>query len=283
MPDNILAIDGHNFLHRANVRFSHTPAATRSSLTADYTMVYNFFRNLRAEVEKFKPQKIFFVLEGHPKHRYELLSSYKENRRIKLASSEEAQTSRTKFFEDADICVKLMKHLPITTARHPDYECDDVVASLARSMPADNFTVLSNDTDYIQLLQDESLPNLKVYSPTKKEFMAPPDYHYLTWKSLAGDKSDNVKGLMGDKRAQTLCTKPHLLEQFLAVQENLDGFLLNKKVIEFANVPDEELEISDGIQDYDPLYSEFEKMDMPTIIEMKYWAKFRSTFSCVQF
>jgi 5'-3' exonuclease len=281
--DRIIAIDGANYAHRANVRFAPNPAASRNTVE-DNTMIYNFYRNLRATIEQFNPQKIFFCLEGHPQHRYDLLSSYKETRRIKTASATpEQKDANTKFFSDYDKILSLMSYLPITKVRHPHYECDDVIATLARSLKGDDFTIISNDTDYIQLLQDEELPNVKIYSAQKKEYLKAPEYHYLTWKCLAGDKSDNIKGPVGDKRAATLASNKDKLEAFLNIQENLDTFLLNKKLIEFSSVPEDEFEITEGTTDFSTLFLEFEKLDMPTMIEEKYWARFKKSFSSIAF
>ena len=42
--------------------------------------IFGFFRSLRPLIEKFNPDKAYFVLEGYPKHRYELAADYKGTR-----------------------------------------------------------------------------------------------------------------------------------------------------------------------------------------------------------
>ena len=45
-----------------------------------FTAVFNFFRNTRALIEQFDPDKVFFALEGTNCFRYDLYSDYKGNR-----------------------------------------------------------------------------------------------------------------------------------------------------------------------------------------------------------
>lgn len=70
-----------------------------------------------------------------------------------------------------------MQHLPVKQFVASNYECDDVIASLATSLKDEDVTIISNDSDYIQLLQNDI--NVKIYNPIKKEYMKAPDYHYL--------------------------------------------------------------------------------------------------------
>src|ERR1700722_12362377 len=53
-----------------------------------YVFVYNFFRNLRPQIEQFQPDKVFICLEGHPRFRYDLYADYKANRIIKQAAKQ---------------------------------------------------------------------------------------------------------------------------------------------------------------------------------------------------
>ena len=55
----VLFLDAYNLIYRAKSGFTK----------GDYYVVYNFFRGLRPLVEKFSPDKVYFVLEGAPQFR----------------------------------------------------------------------------------------------------------------------------------------------------------------------------------------------------------------------
>ena len=236
--DKILLIDGHNAMWRANVRFGPPVKHALCSVCTDdyqknkhpttphcecgapwhlsegfcygdrYLIVYNFFRNLRHIIEKFVPDKCFFVLEGHPKFRYDLFADYKANRIIKMASKQETQDF---FLKSKDIILPLLSYLPITLARAADYECDDVIATLCENMKDEDLTVLSNDSDYIQLLQ-RNYPKIQIYNPIAKSNLEAPPYPYVAWKCLNGDKSDNIPGLLKPQKALAAITNPELFK-----------------------------------------------------------------------
>ena len=204
-----------------------------------YSFVFNFFRNLRPLIEDFAPDKCFFVLEGHPQFRYDLFADYKANRIIKQASRQDAND---KFTYAKDIIVNLMQHLPITMARAANYEADDTIAALCDNMKDEQITVLSNDSDFIQLLQ-RGYKNIRVYSPIKKTDMEAPPYPYVAWKCLNGDKSDNIPGLLKPKKALAAATTPELLKKFMEVEENRANFSINRQLIEFKSVPEDEISL----------------------------------------
>jgi 5'-3' exonuclease len=308
--DKILLIDGHNSMWRASVSFG-PPIKHERWIMSDpfardsrvgilypccvckspwneeedfcygqkYNLIFNFFRNLRPIIEMFSPDKCFFVLEGHPQFRYDLFADYKANRIIKYSSK---QDMMDKFHIDKNIIINLIQHLPITICRAADYECDDVIASLCEDMKNENLTVLSNDSDYIQLLQ-RSYSNIQIYNPIKKVFMEAPPYPYVAWKCLAGDKSDNIPGLLKPKNALTCATDPIFFQKFMEVEENRANFSVNRQLIEFRSVPSEEIIFQEGIKNFNLIKSEFKKMKFESIVNDKSWGKYTKTFDCIRF
>ena len=245
----------------------------------DYVLIFNFFRNLRPIIELFSPDKCFFVLEGHPQFRYDLFADYKANRIIKEASKKE---QREKFTISADKIVQLMRHLPITVARAANYEADDVIATLCEDMKEEHITILSNDSDYIQLLQ-RGYRKCQIYNPIKKVFLEAPSYHYVAWKCLAGDKSDNIPSLVKPKKVAELMGNPEAFAQFMTIEENRANFNINRKLIEFSNVPVEEITLQDGSKNFALLREEFRYMKFESIINEKSWEKYAKTFDCLKF
>ncbi len=310
--DKILLIDSLNFIWRANINFGFKKQTHESCLelncnhklraeekqhctcgqqwvldegrcfsqaNEDYVLIFNFFRNLRPLIEQFSPDKCFFVLEGHPKFRYDLYSEYKANRIIKSASKQEEMT---KFHSSKNEIIRLLQHLPITIAKAADYECDDVISTLCHNMQEEDVTVVSNDSDFIQVLQ-KGYKNCKVYNSIKKEYVEAPPYPYVVWKCLAGDKSDNIPALVKPKKALDLVNDPDLLSRFLDLEENRANFNVNRQLIEFREVPEDQIEIREGEKDFSLLKKEFELMKFDSITNEKSWNKYCTTFNCIKY
>jgi 5'-3' exonuclease len=310
--DKILLIDGLNFLFRATVNFSYKnqkhelclelPCNHRlrekgvqhctcgqewiiedsrcySQANENYVIIYNFFRNLRALIEQFSPDKCFFVLEGYPQFRYDLYAAYKANRIIKTASKQEEMA---KFHSAKNEIIRLLQYLPITIARASEYECDDVIATLCENLSEEEVIIVSNDSDYLQVLQ-KGYKNCKIFNSIKKEYMSAPEYPYVAWKCLNGDKSDNIPALLKPKKALQTAQSPELFAKFLSVEENRANFSINRQLIEFRSVPVDQIEIVEGVRDFSQLKKEFFNMKFNSIIEEKSWIKYCNTFECLKF
>lgn len=298
--DKVLLIDAHNAMWRASIAFNPKktvaappepddgwtmrgevapPAPEKKEIDESFVLIFNFFRNLRPIIEQFSPDKCFFVLEGHPQFRYDLFSDYKANRIIKQASSKDKLDS---FLKNKDEIVRLMQHFPITVARASNYEADDLIGTLCENMKDEEVTVLSNDSDYIQLLQ-RGYPHCQIYNPIKKVFMEAPAYPYVAWKCLNGDKSDNIPALLKPKKAMDTVNNPELFKKFMDVDENRANFNINRQLIEFRSVPMEEIVLHEGIRNFDIVKQEFARMDFQSIINDKSWAKYTKTFDCLRY
>lgn len=303
--DKVIIIDAHNAMWRASIGFGPKPPKTPEAPSADdgwdmrgepapppdpekeakekrteeFVLIFNFFRNLRPIIELFSPDKCFFVLEGHPQFRYDLFSDYKANRIIKQASSKEKLDS---FLKNKDEIVKILQHFPVTVARAANYEADDLIGTLCDNMKDEELTILSNDSDYIQLLQ-RGYPNCRIYNPIKKVFMEAPAYPYVAWKCLNGDKSDNIPALLKPKKALDTVNNPELFKKFMEIEENRANFSINRQLIEFRSVPMEEIVLHEGIRNFDIVKQEFAKMDFQSIINDKSWEKYTKTFDCLRY
>lgn len=281
--NKIIIIDFHNFLHRANISFN---AFTAPDVNDTYSTVFNFVRSFKAIVEQFNPNKIIMAHEGHPQFRYDLYPEYKANRIWKTGAQDPSltksskQTTFDKFEFSKNIVKPLLKYFPISTAQADGYEADDVAGTLVKNCD-DEVVVISGDGDYTQLLQ-MNYANVSVYQPIKKSFVEPPKYHYLIHKILAGDKSDNIKGLVKPKLALQLTTNPSLLEEWLKLPENQANFNIRKKLVEFADVPPEALKIDDYTYDAKMLKSAFEVMQLPSLLVPKYWDRFNEIFNNIK-
>lgn len=275
-----LIIDGMNFFHRGRAGFT----------LGDYPVVFNVFRNLRALVELMQPTRVIIALEGHPKKRHELLTEYKAQRRIVVPEGEEPTEEQTKklaeqakFFQQVSLVVDLLsKHFPVSVVRHPDHECDDTIANLIkRSSKAVQWTVVSNDSDFTQLLNEHE--NVRIYNPMAKEYVETPSFDYVTWKALRGDGSDNIPGLpgIGDTTADRLMSDPEGLQELFQDKAKAEQFTRNCELIRFMTWSNEEalqMTSSSPSEDWDAVAAKFRGWAFNSIIKEPSWTKFKATF-----
>ena len=192
----ILIIDAYNMIHRARFGFAR----------GEHAITFNFFRSLKSEITKHRAEKVYVVSEGMPKHRLEVNPDYKGQRK---------PIQDVGFHNQKREILELCKYFPITFMRHQDYECDDVIGHLCRNASAeDEVTIISSDSDFIQLLE---LDNVKLWNPVKKTFVEKWPVDYVVWKSLKGDPTDNVPGIkgVGGKTALSLAKDQETLDSFL--------------------------------------------------------------------
>lgn len=269
---SILCLDFMNQCHRARSGFQMGPAP----------VVFNFFRQFKALVDEFKPNRVYVVLEGRPVQRYELLPEYKATRKVDESDPKYAELQR--FFRQKDQIVELLSiHFPVSVVRHATSECDDTIHNLiGLSSSAIPWTVVSNDSDFTQLIQKYS--NVKVWNPIKKEFLsAPDDYDYVTWKALRGDGSDNIPGIpgVGDKIASDLASDPQRLADFLSNPSNAEQFERNYNLIAFRDWSESErieMTSTSPQKDWDSVRGVFESHGFKSLTQDAAWQKYTSSF-----
>jgi DNA polymerase-1 len=261
----VLLLDAYNLIHRARSGFTK----------GDYPIIYNFFRGVRPLIEKFTPTKVYFVLEGKPKHRMHLSEVYKANRPRQDAS----------FHEQKATIINIVKEcFPFESVLHPDFECDDVIGSLVsyHASLSHDCTVVSTDSDFIQL---HNVCDVKLYNPVKKSFVDKPDYDYVTWKALRGDKSDNIFGIpgIGDKKATGLVNNPDQLRELLKNPDKMKIFERNVHLIRLVDVRNASGDIVryPETREWESLRDVFKNMGFFSMTDDKPWTKYVNTFNCI--
>ena len=261
----VLLLDGYNLIYRA--RYS-------GMNRGEYSVIFNFFRGLRPLIEKFNPDICYFVLEGKPVKRLNNDANYKAQR---VYNNEDNFNEQRK-----EIIRILSEYFPITLARHESYECDDVINYLANDFHKNDITtIVSSDTDFIQSINE----NNQLYNPIKKDFIQKTEYDYVSWKSLVGDKSDNIMGFkgIGDKRALSLISDINKFKEFLSIQENKEKFDNNMFMIKFHNLKEDAKDIiftKSSLQNWNLLKKEFINFEFNSIIgKEKTWEKYINTFN----
>ncbi len=256
----VLLVDLHNMMHRARHSF----------IKGENACVFNFFRQLKAELERHEPDRVYLVSEGKPRHRLALYESYKANRPKEV--DENFRSQKKKIYE-------LIRSLPVNFTYHPDFEGDDVIAYLAAEVySGHDVTILSTDTDFIQLLENK---NISLWNPIKKVFIDKWPVDYLTYKSLKGDSADNIKGVtgVGDKTAMKLASDSNKMSEFFNKKPGAElEYTQSRELIKFANINFSKAALLDEecSMDMDNLLARFTDMNFKSIIG-KAWPKWIST------
>jgi len=240
---NVLYLDAYNLLIATNAVSYMTDG--NSNPCGMYIISLNLIRTF---IEKFKPIKVFFVLDGPEagQRRRELYPNYKNKRRVT------ERESKVQIMEGDDNMVygvegafqnqmikiyEFLKLLPITVVSIPFAEADDVISylSLKNKEEFENI-IISNDRDYLQLIQE----GIQVYRWKMKKLYTEKDFieehiilpsNYIYKKILLGDTSDVIEGIKGIGK-KTFDNFASQLSQ--NTFENIDVFFEHFKVYDFT-------------------------------------------------
>lgn len=174
--------------------------------------LFGSFRILQALLRKISGRfTLHFIMDGYPKHRYEILPSYKEGREKKFVHED-----HQKLFPWVKDELRLsLQAVPSVWHVHPDFEADDVIYSLVLNTrekhPEDPVYILSSDKDLWCLLDEKTS-----CIGNKSEFFNPdhvlnkmgvaPEKIWL-YKSIFGDDSDKIPGVFRLRKKTVL---PHI-------------------------------------------------------------------------
>ncbi len=213
--NTVLLIDGNAIMHRAY--HALPPFKTRQGIPTN--AVYGFFTMLYKTIQDFNPQYVTVCFDTpKPTFRKKLFKKY--------------QIHRPKMEDDLSQQFPMIKELLTKAGIYHEekagYEADDVIGTITKSLPKDQYKILilTGDKDLMQLIDANvytltpqiGFSKAKIFD--RKEVVAKfgiqpeqiPDY-----KALAGDPSDNYPGAkgIGPKTASQLIQQFHSVENLL--------------------------------------------------------------------
>ena len=184
-----------------------------------------FIKILQKLVRDVAPQEVIIVWDGPngSKKRKSMDKNYKAGRKPirlnrafhNLTDDEELQN---KIWQQTRL-IEYINEMPIIQVMLPEIEADDVISYITRMPHYDGWqkVIVSNDKDFMQLCDDETV----LLRPTKKEIMnmntiteqvgVHPTNMALA-RAIAGDASDNLKGVKGAGLATIAKRLPFLIE-----------------------------------------------------------------------
>ena len=183
---------------------------------------------------QFAADHVVFALEGRS-WRKDIYKPYKANRaESRAAQTEKEQQEDQLFWQTYDEFTKyLAEKTNCSVIRHQQAEADDVIARWIALHPQDNHTIVSSDTDFVQLLSEnvnqyngvtDELHTLTgvfdgkgrpvIDKKTKQPRTAPDPQWLLFEKCMRGDTSDNIFSAYPGVREKGTKNKVGLREAF---------------------------------------------------------------------
>lgn len=238
-----LLIDGHNLLFRM---FYGIPSSIKNSKGIEIRGLIGFIGSLKKLINELNPDYLFvaFDSETSKNSNLELDSTYKQNR-IDYTSVPDDDNP----FAELPMIKRALEYLNINYLEIENYEADDLIAAIVKKSEYE-FIIVSTDTDFIQLVNSHTF----LYVPRGKKSilyteeivenkLSVKSSKYVLYKSLVGDKSDNIKGIkgIGPKTAGNILKFGSLEEfmdknptskQTLMLKENMSLIEKNIKLIE---------------------------------------------------
>ena len=200
----LLLIDGNSVLFRAFYATSYGNIMKTSK--GVYTnAVYAFANMLNKAIKTIKPDYCAVAFDkGKHTFRHDIAPDYKAGRK----ETPEELIMQFPLVRD------MLKAYNIPYLEYDTIEADDIFGSLAKKYDMET-CILSSDRDMLQLIDDttsvyvmrKGMSDIAKMDETalKDEYGLKP-YQIIDYKGLAGDKSDNIKGVegVGDKTAVKL-------------------------------------------------------------------------------
>ncbi|MBR4461872.1 MAG: DNA polymerase I [Erysipelotrichaceae bacterium] len=224
----LLLIDGNSVLFRAYYATSYGNVMQTSK--GVYTnAVYAFTNMLNKALKEIQPDYCVVAFDkGKHTFRHEMMPDYKAGRR----------ETPPELAMQFDLVREMLEAYELPYLEFDDIEADDIIGSLAKKYDFET-CILSSDRDMLQLIDDTT----SVYvmrkgmsdiarmdeKALKEEYGLTPK-QIIDYKGLAGDKSDNIKGVegVGDKTAVKLLNDYESCEGIYEHIDEIKGKLQEK-------------------------------------------------------
>jgi 5'-3' exonuclease len=193
-------------------------------------IIYGFLNQIIALTKKFKTQDLCFAWDSRKSVRKRIYPQYKENR---AGLSPDTKILKEISFPQFDLLRREI--IPQIGWKNnwlfPGYESDDILALLVKRFKETQFTIVSSDHDFYQLLD-----RCDIYDPAKKkiknkaflfeEYAIMRSKQYAYALAIAGCTTDNVKGISGVGMATAL---KYIVNQGGGMKERLYKKIVSKE------------------------------------------------------
>ena len=252
--DKVLIIDGLNTFIRS---FAVSPVTNDDGIHVGG--ITGFLMSIGFAIKTLQPTRVIICFDGKggSQRRRKLFPDYKANRLVRT------KLNRTNAFGDKESESENMKMqlgrliqyldlLPVQILAPENIEADDAIAYISKQLLTESKVfIMSSDKDFIQLVDDR----IAVWSPTKKKLYFKEDvvedyklpaHNYLLYRTLTGDKSDNIPGVKGIglktliKLYPEISTEPISLKELVSrdnrLSDNLDILKRNFELMDLKEI-----------------------------------------------
>ena len=169
-----------------------------------------FLNSLRKLMREAKPDGVVICWDGAggSRKRRTMVKEYKEGRKplrknYKIDGMTEQSEKENMVWQQRTL-IEMLNQMPIVQLVINEVEADDIIAMISKSPKYKGWqkVIVSSDKDFIQLLDDETV----LYRPIQKvawnknmvisEYNISPE-NFVLARAIAGDKSDNLRGIKG--------------------------------------------------------------------------------------
>ena len=221
--NHILIVDGNNLFLRGFCASTNMDSNGANSGGVVYSL-----KSLGSAIKMLNPSRVIMVFDGvgGSKKRKSIYPDYKAHSSNKIRLNRVYEENSTPQGEDENKqhqylqFINYLQVLPVNIVSENYVEADDTIAYLATDYfkSSKKVTIFSSDRDFLQLVDGR----VQVYSATKKQIygvsqvLAEYNIHpnnFVLFRSMDGDKSDNIDGI---ERAglKTICKHfPYLKEE----------------------------------------------------------------------
>ena len=275
--DRVLIVDGLNLYLRV--------FAVNGTLNDNGVPVgglVGFLRSLAYAIREINPTRVIIVYDGAggSQRRRKIHSDYKSQRKpgkriTRWDAFKDAREEKDAMKIQFSRLLDYLDFLPINVISIDKIEADDTIAYIAYKLLDKDITIMSSDQDFLQLVSER----ITVWSPTKKKFYTPrmvmddyrvPAHNFLMYKTLMGDKSDNIEGVKGlgpkklPKIVPDLLTQNTLDLDFILEHAGKGEEPMHKKIVESET----QLKINEELMDLkNPPISGEIKLQITRLIE----------------
>lgn len=201
-------------------------------------------------VRRFGIDHVVFCTEGRS-WRKDFYKPYKANRKLDESAMTEAEVEENRmFWETYEMFTNFLREKTNTSVlRHPTAEADDIIARFIHLHPNDSHYIISSDTDYVQLINE----NVFQYNGVSNQLIKLSGYHdekdrlivdkktkvakelgdpqfLLFEKCMRGDSTDNVFSAYPGVRTKGSKNKVGLVEAY--EDRNKQGFNWNNMMLQ---------------------------------------------------
>jgi len=277
---NVILIDFNNLAYRTYfVKDVHQDEENPNIKLWRFLLIDNIYKSL---YKINNVRSIILAIDDYISWRKVYWGRYKESRKVHRAT--QSRVDWQFFFKSMNELIDDIKDgLPFIPLKVQSAEADDIIAVICMDKTEDDYIIISNDEDFLQLT---GLPNVMLYCPNKERYLRtekPEDF--VTKLCLMGQSKDDIfniktpldwpvgtrKPIFGERMLSKVLDEG--VEKWLKENNLEERYKANQMLVDFKKIPQIiRKRILEAYETYelpspDNMYTFFNKNKMQSYIE----------------